>query len=142
MLERVRFSTKDPDALGRELDRFLNSVDSELRRLERQSARKLTLAETVSGRTGVVTQAFAAFDTILPVNCANGDVDVVLPAAARADAGRVILIERLSTSSVVRLQAGTRLVNNNTASVTLPTTRAAYLAEWDGIGFWTVNDAV
>jgi hypothetical protein len=140
VLQRVRFTTKDPIKLAQELDRFVIAVQDELRRVERQSARRLTLAEIANGPPGGGT-VVAAFDTILPVNSAQGDVDVLMPAATRADASRMFLVARLSTSNVVRLQGGQRLINNNTPTVTLPSGRAVYAVWWDGLGFWTENDA-
>jgi len=142
VLERVRFTTTDPAKLAVELDRFVLKLQDEFATLRRFCAERYIPAPTVSGKAGgAVAMAVASFGTIVPVNSANGDVDIALPSAQRSDAGRSLLVERLSTSNVVRIQAGTRLVNNDAPTVTLPTTRAAYIVTFDGIGFWTVNDA-
>lgn len=141
-LERQRFTTKDPAKLSQELDRLVVAVQTELRALERKTRPRFALADQVSGRAGgTVVSRVVAFDTIVPVNSANGSVDLLLPAATRGDADRSFIVERLNTANVVRLQAGTRVVNNSASVVTLPAVRAAYVVSWDGLGFWTVNDA-
>jgi hypothetical protein len=142
MLERLRFDTKNPATLERDLDRLVMALQEELRRIERERVKRHALADTVNGQTGATVRAVAAFETLLPVNTANGNVDVLLPAASRADAARGFIVERLNTTNAIVLHGGTRVINNDTTSLTLPTTRAAYLVHWDGLGFWTVNDAV
>lgn len=141
MLERVRFDASKPENLLRDLDRFRLAVEGELRRIERKSAARFELAATVSGVAGTAVVAKASFDTLLPLNPANGPISVLLPNPERGDAGRRILITIASTANACTLRAGTRLINTAATSLALPSVRAAYLVEFDGVGFWTVNDA-
>lgn len=139
MLESTRFRTSEPD-LAQDLDRFVLELRRELDRMRTAAGRLFTLAEVVHGRAGSVIAASPKFGELVPLSPAQGALDVNLPTATAADAGRVIGLIVRSTSNACTLRPRGVLVNL-AASVALPTTLAAYIVLWDGAGWWTVNDA-
>jgi hypothetical protein len=138
MLEPVRFTTNDPAKLAGELDRFVRSVARELG--SRPPARWSAIT-TVSGRTGLTTIVYPKLDELVPVNPSLGAVDLILPRPSAADAGRSVLVTLGAVTYPCRLLPGPRAINAVSSPITLPSTLAAYLAVWDGAGWWTVNDA-
>lgn len=140
MLDLIRFSTRDPGKLTQELDRFVLAVRRELADSARASAERYTPRPITNGVAGSTATVAAKLGELVPVNPALGPVDVWLPRALPADAGRSLLITVRDATNAVRLRAGSVPLNMGTGAVTLSLV-AAYVALWDGSGWWTVNDA-
>lgn len=140
MLELVRFSTNDPAKLTSELDRFVLAVRRELADSARTSAERFTPRAVTNGVAGTTQTVTAKLGELVPVNPALGPVDVYLPPARTADAGRSLLVTVQSSANLARLQPGTVLLNMSAATLALATV-AAYLVVWDGAAWWTVHNA-
>jgi hypothetical protein len=140
MLDLVRFSTNDPARLTRELDRFVLAVRRELEAAARAAAQRFVPRSVTSGIAGSTVAVTAKLGELVPVNPALGPVDVYLPRATPADAGRSLLITVRDATNAVRIQPGVPTINMGAGPVTLSVV-AAYLVTWDSSGWWTVYHA-
>lgn len=142
MLEPVRFTTHDPAKLAAELDRFVLAVKRELASAQAQAAERYRPRQPTYGAPGSTVKVAPKLGELVPLVPALGSVDVLLPSTGTPDdASRSILLVRKNTSNTVTLLPGTKPINGSLTAVTLPAVLGAYIVVWDGVAWWTVNDA-
>lgn len=135
------FNTSDPAQLKRELGQFA----AEFIRLHRAfldgGAPRLEPLELVNAPSGQSIDAAAGFGHYLPIDSSGGGtVRVRFPKPNSKDGGRVLAVERRSTSGTIVLMPSGGALLNGSATVSMAATRGLYLYLFDGVG-WSGNNA-